>query len=134
LSIIVLPLSIIVLHLSIIVLPLSITVLPLSIIVLHLTIIVSPLSSIVCFLSSSCAFRHSCYGIYTQFYLPYRAELAAPSQGALSSVFSQTSWFVILAGCIVLSNSQLCVCILLEKRHHLKRTGRKFYTVDRASE
>jgi len=72
--------------------------------------------------------------MYTQFYLPYRAELDPISQSILYKTISQTSFFIIFAGYFFLSSSQLCVCILLEKRHHLKRTGRKFYTVDRASE
>ena len=80
----------------------------------------------------ACSF--SCYGLYRNYWLPYLADEFPHDPDQFQSTFLRSDVFFNYICCHVLVATQVCVCILLDKRHHVHNTGRKCFVAPRADD
>ena len=76
----------------------------------------------------------SCYGLYRSYWLPYLANEFPRDSHIEHNNLLRSDFFVNYVCCHILVSAQVCVCILLDKRHHVHNTGRKCFVAPRANE
>ena len=74
-------------------------------------------------------FSLSCYSIYQQYWLPYLADRTPRDSDVVVDIF-HSSFFVICSCRYILMGGQVCVCTLLDQKHHVTHTGRKFFVAE----
>ncbi len=80
----------------------------------------------------ACSF--SCYGVYRNYWLPYLADEFPRDSDRVHDTFLRSDIFGNYICCHILVATQACVCILLDKRHHVHNTGRKCFVAPRSNE
>lgn len=76
-------------------------------------------------------FSFGCYGLYRNYWLPYLADEFPRHSDSVHAALIRSDFFRNYICCHVLVAAQVCVCILLDKRHHVQNTGRKCFVAPR---
>ncbi len=72
--------------------------------------------------------------MYRDFWVPYAAEMNASSPSETVTLHGlEANWLFIMGLQVFFQIYMICVCVLLDKKHHRVLTGRKFFTAELSS-